>query len=131
MVVKSTTFFLSGSTINRLKLRGFHPLCAIALLALPWLPKLTGNALLTRGTMSVGSNLGAPHCFMYSCFAFVKFILKAPFIPLASPTCHKWVAYGMPKQHFHSWEGLQMYHKNGSIILLWWPSSSRKGLAME
>jgi hypothetical protein len=24
-----------------------------------------------------------------------------------------------------------MYHKNGSIILLWWPSSSRKGLAME
>jgi hypothetical protein len=81
--------------------------------------------------MSVGSNLGVPLFFMYSHFAFVKFILKDPLIELALPTCQMWVAYGTPKQQCHLWEASFTYLRNGSIILLWWPSSNKKGLAME
>ncbi len=130
-VGQSITSFLSGTTVNRLKFKGFHPLCSIALIALFCLPKLSGKALLTRGTMSVISNYGVPLFFMYSCFAFVKFILNDPFIALASPTCQMWVAYGTPKQQCHLWDGSLTYFRNGSIILLWWTLNNKNGFATE
>jgi hypothetical protein len=125
-LVRSTTSFLSGSMVRRLKFEGFQPLWAIALIALFWLPKLNGKALLTSGTMPVGSNLGTPLFLMYSRFAFIKFILNAPFIALASPTCQMWVAHGTPKQQCHLWDLSVTCFRNGSIILLWCPSSSKK-----
>jgi hypothetical protein len=78
--------------------------------------------------MSVGSNLGAPLFFMYSHFAFVNFLLNDPLIAVTSPTCQMRVAYHTPKQQCHLWDGSFIYFRNGSIILLWWPSSNKKGL---
>ncbi len=60
-------------------------------------------------------------------FAWASSILNAPFSPLAPFTCHKWVAYGTPKQTNHLFSFELMYSRKGNCIPLWCPSRRRKG----
>ena len=114
------------------QLRGFHHRSAIAFLFVQMRQKLDFHALLINSNRSVGCRVTPPTpCFnsnaSKSFLALVRVILKEPFCSLLSPTCHKAVPYGTPRQTIQWSVGVLKYGRNGISNLLLCPSINRNG----
>jgi hypothetical protein len=90
--VADTIFVAAGKVVRMLKFSGFHPLSAMAMMAFSLFSKLFGNAMFTKGMISIGSNFGISLFSIYLCFAFARSFLQVPFKELVSATYQMWVA---------------------------------------